>query len=58
MNVRRVLTDKRWAFVIFLLAIAVGLLWQSWSEGDDGRGGSCVIIPDDPSENRFLEVVP
>lgn len=58
MNVRRALTDKRWAFVIFLLVIIAGLLWQSWSECDEGRGGSCAIIPDNPSENRFLEVIP
>lgn len=52
------MTDKRWAFVIFLLAIVAGLVWQGLSECDECSGGSCAIIIDAPSESESLEVTP
>lgn len=52
------MTDKRWAFVIFLVAIVAGLVWQGLDECNECRGGSCPIIIDDPSESGIQEVAP
>jgi len=53
------MSDKKWAFIIFLVAIAAGLIFQSVRECDDCGGGTCAIIEDQPnSVNGVEEITP